>query len=326
MIPGLSRSAKDKPFHDIRNILDQEEKGHHSDDDSYDGVMIYNRNRSSNSLKSESSTSSKSQKWHLRKTNTKLVSGYHGPVSSSSTLLRKQSSSENVVNQTAPTETDSRFYTNRSQSSNNLQFSVQSLASLVSALPDESSPMSQSAAVHAEPALDNYAGYVDFTVEDYVEEEGEESKQLEATEQVQEHVEEPYTHNQVDTTEYTQSYEEEQEEEDKDDESIERVFSKTRHNRVEEVLRELEQGFDLDTRDQFGNTLLHICAQNNHVKLAKKIFQTYPHVGVSARNLKLLSPLDYAEKYRFDKMQALLLSWGAEHGVPKDQFRGQFRS
>ncbi|RYH28524.1 ankyrin repeat domain-containing protein [archaeon] len=327
ILPGLSRSAKNKPFHDIRNILDAEEKAYSSDEESYDSMMIYQKEGSSNSLVSELSTSVKSQKWHLRKTNSKLVAGYHGPISSSGKSFSKQISNENMENQAIQAESDSRFFSNRSQSASKFNFSAHSLASLVSALPEENSPMSemQSAAVHAEPSLDSYAGYVDFTVEDFVEDEDEVTRHHEDTYPVPLQCEETHTHTNADTNGHNEYYEEGQEQEDRDDEYIERVFSKTRHNRVDEVLSELAQGFGLDTRDQFGNTLLHICAQNNHVKLAKKIFQVYPHVGVSARNLKLLTPLDYAEKYKFDKMQALLVGLGAEHGVPKDQFRAQFR-
>lgn len=318
MLPGLSRSAKNKPFHDIRNIVDEGQQAYGSDDEAYDSVMIYQKLGSSNSLKSESSLSSKSQKWHLRKTNTKLLDGYHGPVSSSGQSLPKQISSENLENQPTQPEGDSRFHSNRSQSAGNFNFSALSLASLASALPEESSPVSQSTPLHAEPSLDSYVGYVDYNVEDYVEEAAEEPRQDEAADPWQ--PQDVYTH-----TEQAEYYEEEPVQEDQDEEYIESVFSKTRHNRVDEVLSELAQGFGLDTRDQFGNTLLHICAQNNHVKLAKKIFQVYPHVGVSPRNLKLLTPLDYAEKYKFDKMQTLLVGLGAEHGVPKDQFRAQYR-
>lgn len=55
-------------------------------------------------------------------------------------------------------------------------------------------------------------------------------------------------------------------ESDHDEEStiIYTMFSRVRHRRLEYVLKALEDGFDASTRDRNGNTLLHVCAQNNH--------------------------------------------------------------
>jgi hypothetical protein len=105
----------------------------------------------------------------------------------------------------------------------------------------------------------------------------------------------------------------------------EKVFSKTRHNRVEDILKAVDQGFDVNTRDKHGNTLLHVCAQNNHVKLASQLFQRCPAMSMSIRNRKLLTPLDYANKYNFARMQQWLLGRGAQRGVPVNQLRCRFR-
>ena len=97
-------------------------------------------------------------------------------------------------------------------------------------------------------------------------------------------------------------------EEDVEDDQIELIFSKARHNHADVVINAIKNGFDVNSTDIYGNTIIHICAQNNHRKLASLLVQHFPQCLVNRRNLKGLTPLDYAEKYGFQKMSAWLNS------------------
>lgn len=99
---------------------------------------------------------------------------------------------------------------------------------------------------------------------------------------------------------------------DSDDEgdSIEAVFSKTRHNRAVAVREALVRGFDAHSRDENGNTLLHICAQNNLKKLAAVVISA--GCPVNAFNRRGLTPLDYCVSYQFNVMASWLKE---EHGA-----------
>lgn len=96
-----------------------------------------------------------------------------------------------------------------------------------------------------------------------------------------------------------------------DMEYINTVFSKTRHNHIEFVVEEIEKGFNTASRDEFGNTIMHVCAQNNLRKLASLIMKLSPDIDINVANKKDLTPLYYAKKYGFTKMAEWLLSYGA---------------
>jgi hypothetical protein len=95
---------------------------------------------------------------------------------------------------------------------------------------------------------------------------------------------------------------------------IELVFSKARHNHMDAVLEALQTGFNINTVDSYGNTLMHVCAQNNHRKLASALLQNFPTCNINKNNLKSLTPLDYAEKYGFQKMSSWLKGVGGIQG------------
>eukprot|EP01033_Poteriospumella_lacustris_P011350 gene11350-8072_t len=110
-----------------------------------------------------------------------------------------------------------------------------------------------------------------------------------------------------------------------DDDVVEMVFSKARHDRQEYVLDMLlHHQFNPNSRDQYGNTLLHVCAQNNHRSLAAKIIKHCggpDRVDVNARNKKKLTPLDFCDKYGHVKFRMWLTSFGAVSGdTRQDQF------
>jgi len=120
-----------------------------------------------------------------------------------------------------------------------------------------------------------------------------------------------------------QNYQEEEVEEEAEHlEFINTVFSKARHDRQDYVLELLEQGaFAVNCHDSFGNTLLHICAQNNNRRLAAKILKRCPQANINARNYKSFTPLDFSDKYGFAKLSEWLITMGAVHGPSQRKLR-----
>jgi hypothetical protein len=89
-----------------------------------------------------------------------------------------------------------------------------------------------------------------------------------------------------------------------DSQNVKKMFSKVRHNHIKYVEKALIDNFDVFTVDQFGNTLLHVCAQNNHIKLANVIIQA--GCPINARNYKGMTPKDYCVMYKFTEMEEWL--------------------
>lgn len=96
--------------------------------------------------------------------------------------------------------------------------------------------------------------------------------------------------------------------------SIDKVMSKIRHNRFDDVLTVLSHGFDVQTVDKNGNNMLHICCQNNHKKLATVIINH--GCNINACNNKGYTPLDYCYLYKFYALAEWIESHGGE--VTKD--------
>lgn len=94
-------------------------------------------------------------------------------------------------------------------------------------------------------------------------------------------------------------------EDEEDIDQVEYVFSKVRHNRIELVKESLEQGFDPCSVDDKGNTMLHICCQNNHRKLASVVLKA----GCPAEDMndKGLTPLDFCKLYQFHELSLWLV-------------------
>jgi hypothetical protein len=95
--------------------------------------------------------------------------------------------------------------------------------------------------------------------------------------------------------------------------AVESLFSKVRHNRMKNVEAAFQEGCDPYAMDSNGNTLLHICAQNNLSKMANLCI----HYGcdINAFNKKGRTPLDYCDTYNFTTMGDWLVTLGAENGV-----------
>ena len=92
-------------------------------------------------------------------------------------------------------------------------------------------------------------------------------------------------------------------------EEIELLFSKIRHNRVEYVMHQLNEGFDPNIIDVNGNSMIHICAQNNRKYLAEIILDYGCDINI--KNKKCLTALYYSQKYEFHKMSNWLITNGA---------------
>lgn len=115
-------------------------------------------------------------------------------------------------------------------------------------------------------------------------------------------------------------------EEEDDFEEVDKVFSKARHNHIDYFMELLPtKSFDFNQRDAHGNSILHICAQNNNRRLATLIYQYSTDLNLNIKNNKLMTPLDYSEKYGFDKLSDWLLSKGAVSGMAKTPKAKQFR-
>jgi hypothetical protein len=94
-------------------------------------------------------------------------------------------------------------------------------------------------------------------------------------------------------------------------ELIATVFSKARHNHMDYILQKITQEqFNTNAKDEYGNTLLHICAQNNHRKLAQLILKHSSNTNIYTKNHKGFTALDYCEKYGFLKMYDWLQECG----------------
>ena len=64
-------------------------------------------------------------------------------------------------------------------------------------------------------------------------------------------------------------------------------------------------------RDEHGNTVLHVAAQNNLRKMAGGLL-AFPWVDVNAVNKKGLTSLDYCDMYNFTAVGDVLVEHGAE--------------
>lgn len=93
---------------------------------------------------------------------------------------------------------------------------------------------------------------------------------------------------------------------------IEQLFSKVRHNRIEDVKKLLDEGTNIRIKDTNGNSLLHICAQNNLKRMASLILDY--GADINAENKKGITALDYCDNYHFDKLGDWFVQNGGDNG------------
>lgn len=98
------------------------------------------------------------------------------------------------------------------------------------------------------------------------------------------------------------------------EEDVHMIFSKVRHNRIDEVHRIIgEEGVEslTDITDDKGNSLLHICTQNNLRKMSCILMTKYSGmVQVNYMNKKGKTALDYCIHYKFDQLTDYVRSIG----------------
>jgi ankyrin repeat protein len=66
------------------------------------------------------------------------------------------------------------------------------------------------------------------------------------------------------------------------------------------------------TQDANGNTMLHVCAQNNSKKMANLCIKH--GCDLNARNRKGMTPLDYCDMLKFSALAEWMVNMGAENG------------
>jgi hypothetical protein len=92
------------------------------------------------------------------------------------------------------------------------------------------------------------------------------------------------------------------------------LFSFVRHNRYEAVESLLQQDPELlIQKDENGNGLLHIAAQNNHRRVAKLLLKM--RADVDAKNTTGNTPLHYCYSYGYSQLAEFLVTVGADEQV-----------
>ena len=95
---------------------------------------------------------------------------------------------------------------------------------------------------------------------------------------------------------------------------IESIFSKIRHNRYDAIADMLaSKSFQVEIKDEFGNTPIILAAQNNNKKLIKLFLK---HSGnINAANNLGNTALHYACLLKYDEVGACLRKYGARSDI-----------
>uniref|UniRef100_K3WEQ9 Uncharacterized protein n=1 Tax=Globisporangium ultimum (strain ATCC 200006 / CBS 805.95 / DAOM BR144) TaxID=431595 RepID=K3WEQ9_GLOUD len=89
------------------------------------------------------------------------------------------------------------------------------------------------------------------------------------------------------------------------------IFSAARHNRVDSVTYMLDQGLLVNSKDEFGNTILSIACQNGLKRMAKLALRR--GVNINNQNLRGNTALHFCFSYGYgDTLGAYLISKGAD--------------
>merc|ERR1712118_206211 len=96
------------------------------------------------------------------------------------------------------------------------------------------------------------------------------------------------------------------------DRSFTVLFSFVRHNRYEAVESMLAQDSELlQVKDDAGNGLLHIAAQNNHRRIAKLLLKL--RSDVDGKNSRGNTPLHYCYAYGYSQLAEFLVTVRFSH-------------
>ncbi|EGZ23974.1 hypothetical protein PHYSODRAFT_483229 [Phytophthora sojae] len=95
------------------------------------------------------------------------------------------------------------------------------------------------------------------------------------------------------------------------------LFSAARHNRYDSVVYMLDQGVPVNSRDQFGNTLLSIACQNGLKRIAKLALRR--GANINSQNNRGNTALHFCFSYGYgDSLGAYLISKGADTTIEND--------
>lgn len=97
---------------------------------------------------------------------------------------------------------------------------------------------------------------------------------------------------------------------------FEHLSSLCRHgkaNEVESLLSALDSSVPIDHRDDAGNNLLHIAAQNNSKRLAKLCLRK--GADINARNARGQTALHFAFAFGYEELGRYLISKGADDSM-----------
>ena len=95
--------------------------------------------------------------------------------------------------------------------------------------------------------------------------------------------------------------------------SFEIVFSRARHGHFDDVRKALDCGMDVNTRDKYGNTLLHIACQNGNKRLLKMLLRS--HAAIDAANKNGNTGLHFCFMYAYYGLGEYLISKGANDTI-----------
>ena len=91
------------------------------------------------------------------------------------------------------------------------------------------------------------------------------------------------------------------------------IFSRARHGRLDEVQKALDDGMDVNSRDNHGSTLLHVACQNGNKKLVKALLRR--HADINAINKSGNTSLHFCFMYAYYGLAEYIMSKGANDTI-----------
>jgi ankyrin repeat protein len=88
------------------------------------------------------------------------------------------------------------------------------------------------------------------------------------------------------------------------------IFSFARHNKYEYLESLFEQGLNPDSKDEHGNTILIIAAQNNNKRILKLALRYGAQINM--QNIMGNTALHFAKEYQYDNIFKYLIQKGAD--------------
>jgi hypothetical protein len=101
-----------------------------------------------------------------------------------------------------------------------------------------------------------------------------------------------------------------------DQDELRALFSRARHGRYKDVEAMLEGGLSANLRDEYGNTLLTVAAQNGNKRIAKICLRQ--GCNINAQNFRGQTALHYCFAFGYEELGQYLISKGANSNVPNE--------